>query len=148
MKAYTSTEEYIRGHPLAIQKKLRSIRRAIREEVPPETIEKISYRIPTFYLRQNLVHFAAFKDHISFFPTSSGVEKYKKELSKYKSSRGTIQIPLSEDLPMPLIKKIVRFRVKEILTKYKPKVCSRGHKYRGNGPCPLCWPNYRKRARK
>jgi len=113
MKSST-IDAYIRSFPQEIQKKLNTLRKAIQEEVPSETIEKISYQIPTFYFKQNLVHFAAFKDHISLFPTSSGILKFKKELSKYKISKGTIQIPLHEKLPIDLVKKIVRFRVEEI----------------------------------
>ena len=122
MKKYSSTNEYIENFPPEIQEKLNKIRRVIKETVPSQTQEKISYGIPTFYLNGNLVHFAAFKDHISFFPTSSGVAKFKKELSRYKISKGTIQFPLSEDLPIALIKKIVKFRVEEVLEKDTSKI--------------------------
>ncbi|MCL5113564.1 MAG: DUF1801 domain-containing protein [Patescibacteria group bacterium] len=117
MQKYSSTDEYINNFPLKVQDKLNKMRQAIKEEVPSETQEKIGYGIPTFYLKGNLVHFAAFKDHISFFPTSSGVAKFMNELSKYQISKGTIQFPLSEELPIALIKKIVKFRVKENLEK-------------------------------
>ena len=119
MKKYTSTDEYINNFPSETQKQLNKISQAIKEEIPSETQEKIGYGIPTFYLNGNLVHFAAFKDHISFFPTSSGVAKFINELSKYQISKGTIQFPLNEELPIMLIKKIVRFRVKENLGKKK-----------------------------
>ncbi len=122
MKKYSSTNEYIENFPPEIQEKLNKIRRVIKETVPSQTQEKISYGIPTFYLNGNLVHFAAFKDHISFFPTSSGVAKFKKELSRYKITKGTIQFPLSEDLPIALIKKIVKFRVEEVLEKDTSKI--------------------------
>ncbi len=126
MKKYSSVEEYIRSYPPDVRKKLQALRIAIKEVVPPQAIEKISYQIPTFYLNQNLVHFAAFKDHISFFPTSSGVAKFKEQLSRYKLSRGTIQISLNEELPISLIKKIVRFRVEEVLKRKEQKGLLKG----------------------
>lgn len=119
MNKQASMDEYIAVFPKDVQEKLILLRKTIKNEVPNEATEKISYGIPTFYFKENLVHFAAFKDHLSFFPTSSGVENFKKELSKYKLSKGTIQIPLSEELPLDLIKKIVKFRVNEVLSKSK-----------------------------
>lgn len=83
----------------------------------PEAEEKISYQIPTFYLNGNLIHFAGYKNHIGFYPTSSGIKAFKKELSKYKNSKGSVQFPLDEKLPLALIKKIVKYRVKENLNK-------------------------------
>jgi uncharacterized protein YdhG (YjbR/CyaY superfamily) len=84
-----SINEYIATFPEEVQKKLEDIRATIKNAAP-EAQEKISYQIPTFYLYGNLVHFAAFKNHISFFPTSSGVQAFKKELSQYETSKGTI----------------------------------------------------------
>lgn len=109
---YTTIDEYIAMFPEDVKEKLREIRGVVRETAP-EATEKISYRIPTFYQNGNLVHFAAFKGHISFFPTSSGVTAFKKELKPYKTARGTIQFSLNEPLPLAIIKKIVAFRVKE-----------------------------------
>jgi uncharacterized protein YdhG (YjbR/CyaY superfamily) len=84
----------------------------------PDTEEAIRYGIPTFRLEgKNLVHFAAFRDHLSFFPTASGVEKFRKELSSYQLSRGTIQIPLDVPVPFDLIERIARFRAEETRTK-------------------------------
>jgi len=105
----------------------------------PRARETISYGIPTYKLNGNLVHFGAFKDHVSFFPTSSGVNAFKKELSKYRVAKATIQFPLDKPLPLGLIKRIVTFRVKENEQKGL-RTCSRGHKYRGTGTCPVCWP--------
>lgn len=119
MKIYNSIDEYITNFPLSIQNKLNAIRKTIKAAVPKETTEKISYGIPTFYLNGNLVHFAAFKDHISFFPASSGVKKFKKELTNYKLSKGTIQFSLTDELPITLIKRIVKFRVLENLENVK-----------------------------
>ena len=111
MKAET-IDEYISMYPDNIQAILKKLRQIVREAAP-KAEETISYQIPTFKLNGNLVHFAAFKDHISFFPTSSGRIAFKKELSKYKGGRGTIQFPLDKPIPYALVKRIVKFRVKE-----------------------------------
>jgi uncharacterized protein YdhG (YjbR/CyaY superfamily) len=87
------------------------------KKAAPNAQEAISYGIPTYKLNGNLVHFGAFKDHISFFPTSSGTAAFKKEISKYKVSKGTIQFPLDKPVPFGLITKIVRFRVRENVKK-------------------------------
>ena len=113
-------DTYIAAFPSDIQTVLRQIRKTIREAAP-EATEKISYQIPTFYLKGNLVHFAAFKDHFAFFPTSSGVEKFKDELSGYKLSKGTIQFPLGKPIPYDLITKITKFRVEENLERAEIK---------------------------
>lgn len=107
-------DEYISTYPDNIQKILKKLRQTIRE-CAPDAEEAISYKIPTFKLNGNLVHFAAYKDHISFFPTSSPRDAFKKELSIYKGGRGTIQFPLDEQIPYDLVRKIVKFRVKENL---------------------------------
>ena len=107
-------DEYIATFPESIREILQKIRHAIRESAP-QAQEAISYRIPTFKLNGNLVHFAAFKDHIGFFPTSSGVEAFKEELSGYDTSKGTIRFPLDKPIPLDLIRKIVKSRVKENL---------------------------------
>jgi uncharacterized protein YdhG (YjbR/CyaY superfamily) len=109
-------DEYIAKFPEKIQEILQMMRQAISESAP-DAVEAISYQIPTFKLNGNLVHFAAFKDHISFFPTSSGVAAFKKELSKYRTSKGTIQFSLDKPIPFDLIRKIVMFRVNENLKK-------------------------------
>ena len=85
----------------------------------PGAQEKISYQMPTFYLNGNLVHFAAYAKHIGFYPTPSGIEKFKRELSEYKHAKGSVQFPQGEPLPVDLIEKIVRFRVEENLNKGK-----------------------------
>ncbi|MDA4121965.1 MAG: DUF1801 domain-containing protein [Thaumarchaeota archaeon] len=105
-------DEYIEGYPVHIQSILRKMRRTIRKAAP-EAEEGISYRIPTFRLHGYLVHFAAFKDHISFFPTSSGIRAFRKELSPYKVSPGTVQFPLEKPIPYDLVRRITLFRVKE-----------------------------------
>ena len=109
---YRTIDEYIEQFPSEIQEILTSIRNVIKESAP-EATEKISYQMPTFYLHGNLVHFAAFKKHIGFFPTPSGVEAFKDQLTSYKTSKGTIQFPLDQPIPFGLISEIVKFRVEE-----------------------------------
>jgi uncharacterized protein YdhG (YjbR/CyaY superfamily) len=114
-------DEYIAGFPTDIQKRLEEMRATIRKAAP-EAEEAISYAIPTFKLNGNLVHFAAFKNHIGFYPAPKGIEAFKKELSAYEGGKGTVQFPYDEPLPIALITKIVKFRVKDNLEKKsKPK---------------------------
>ena len=108
----TTIDEYISLHPEEIQRILRRLRAAIRAAAP-DAEERISYRMPAFWQNGNLVYFAAFQNHIGFFPTSSGIDHFKGELADYKTSRGTVQFPLDRPLPYELIKKIVKFRVDE-----------------------------------
>ena len=103
---------YIAQFPPDVQERLQALRAAIREAAP-DAAEKISYRMPTFYLHGNVVHFAAFKDHISLFPGSSGVEAFAHRLASYRTSKGTIQFPYGKPLPLGLVKDIVRYRVDE-----------------------------------
>ena len=105
-------DEYIAGFPTDVQDVLQKIRKTIHEAAP-EATEKISYQMPTFYLKGNLVHFAAFKEHIGFYPVPTGIEKFKQELSVYKQGKGSVQFPLDQPMPYDLITKIVKFRVKE-----------------------------------
>jgi uncharacterized protein YdhG (YjbR/CyaY superfamily) len=107
-------DEYIAGFPADVQDVLQKIRKTIHEAAP-EAQEKISYQMPTFFLKGNLVHFAAFKEHIGFYPVPTGIEKFKKELSIYKQGKGSVQFPLDQPMPYELITKIVKFRVKESL---------------------------------
>lgn len=109
---YTSIDEYIRSFPEDIQKLLSEIRAAIKAAAPDAT-EKLSYQIPTFYLNGNLVHFAAFKKHIGFYPTSSGISAFQDELKGFKSAKGSVQFPLDKPMPIDLIKRIVKYRVGE-----------------------------------
>jgi uncharacterized protein YdhG (YjbR/CyaY superfamily) len=111
-KGFQSIDDYIRSFPEHIRKKLNELRNVIKELVP-EAEERISYQIPAFYLNGNLVYFAGYSKHIGFYPTSSGINAFKGALSKYKHSKGAVQFPLEEPLPIELIKKIVRLRVEE-----------------------------------
>ncbi len=117
---FDSIDEYIATFPAEIQKILEEIRATIKAAAP-EAEEKISYQMPTFTLKGNLVHFAAFKKHIGFYPVPTGIEKFKKELSVYQGSKGSVQFPLDQPIPYNLIGKIVKFRVKENLTKAETK---------------------------
>lgn len=111
-------DEYIAGFPEDVQAILQKIRKTVKQ-LAPEAQEKISYQMPTFYLNGNLVHFAAFKHHIGFYPTPSGTAKFQKEIAKYKAAKGSIQFPLDQPIPYDLITRIVEFRVKENLAKGK-----------------------------
>src|SRR6266550_4251852 len=117
-KHFESIDEYIKTFPPDVQKTLEKMRRTIRKAAP-EAEEAISYQIPTFKLNGNLVHFAAFKNHISFFPTARGVETFKKELSQYLGSKGTVRFPLDKPIPHDLVRKVTMFRRKENLKKRK-----------------------------
>jgi uncharacterized protein YdhG (YjbR/CyaY superfamily) len=112
----TSIDEYISAFPEDIQEKLQNIRLTIREAAP-DAEETISYQMPAFRQNGILVYFAAFKNHISFFPTSSGIEKFKVDLAAYEGSKGTVKFPLDKPIPYDLIKRIVKFRVEENLRK-------------------------------
>ncbi len=118
MAEYTTIDEYIATFPQEIQIILNNIRNIIKELVP-EATEKISYQMPTFYLNGNLVHFAAFKKHIGFYPTPSGIEAFQEELSKYKGAKGSVQFPLDQPMPYELIRRIVLYRLEESRNKKK-----------------------------
>jgi uncharacterized protein YdhG (YjbR/CyaY superfamily) len=107
-------DEYIAGFPDDIQEILQEIRLTIRQAAP-EAKEAIKYRMPTLVLNGNLVHFAAFKNHIGFYPTPTGIEAFQDELSSYKGGRGSVQFPLDQPIPYDLIRRIVEFRVRESL---------------------------------
>lgn len=107
-----SVDAYIAGHSEEIAARLTQIRRIVREETA-EAQEKISYGMPTFTLNGNLVHYAAFKSHIGFYPTPSGIEGFAAELSNYPNAKGSVQFPHDRPLPDELIRRIVRFRIEE-----------------------------------
>ena len=112
----TPITDYILQFPADVQQKLNELRTA-RLEIVPNATEKIAYGIPTFYVSGNLVHFAAYKHHIGFYPASSGIDAFREELAPYKLSRGTVQFPLDKPLPMELIQRIVKYRLAENLAK-------------------------------
>jgi uncharacterized protein YdhG (YjbR/CyaY superfamily) len=113
-------DEYIAGFPEEVQEILEKIRTTIRKAAP-NAEETINYGIPTFTLKGNLVHFAGFKKHIGFYPTPTGIEQFKKELSVYEGAKGSVQFPLDKPIPYGLISKIVKFRVKENLERAAAK---------------------------
>ena len=112
MNDYSTIDEYIASFPPEIQNILSKIRDIVRE-LAPEATEKISYQMPTYYLKGNLVHFAAFQKHIGFYPTPSGIEAFQEELSKYKGAKGSVQFPLNQPIPYDLIRRIVLYRLEE-----------------------------------
>ena len=105
-------DAYIKSAPIHVQKRLNELRKAIQRAAPAAS-EKISYGIPTFYLHGNLVHFAAFKNHIGFYPGPSGIKAFEKEISGYQYAKGSVQFPLDAALPLSLVRDIVKFRVSE-----------------------------------
>jgi uncharacterized protein YdhG (YjbR/CyaY superfamily) len=118
--SYSTIDEYIANFPADIQAKLQQLRAVIKASAP-DAKEKISYQMPTFDLKGNLVHFAAHKNHIGFYPTPSAIEKFKNELSVYEGAKGSVQFPLDKPIPFDLISNIVAFRVKENLEKAASK---------------------------
>jgi len=117
---FTSIDEYIASFPADVQERLRQMRAAICEAAP-EAQEKISYQMPTFFLQGNLVHFAAFKNHIGFYPAPRGIEAFKDELAAYEGAKGSVQFPLDQPLPLDLVRRIVLFRVADQLQSAEAK---------------------------
>lgn len=117
---FHSIDEYIAMFPTDMRAKLEAVRATIHAAAP-DAEERISYQMPTFYLKGNLVHFAVLKNHIGFYPTPSGIEAYAEETSKYRTTKGAIQFPLDQPLPLELVSKIVTFRVDENLQKAAAK---------------------------
>ena len=123
MKRPTSSlpavDEYIRSFTPEVQARLAKVRATIRRQAP-QADERMSYGIPTYFLGENLVHFAAFARHIGLYPGPSGIAEFQDALSRYKSAKGSVQFPHDEPLPLALIADIVKFRVAECAPK-KPK---------------------------
>jgi uncharacterized protein YdhG (YjbR/CyaY superfamily) len=115
-KTPENIDEYIANFPKKVQTILQELRETIRVAAP-EAEEVISYQMPTFRLKGNLVHFAAYKNHIGFYPTPSGIENFKEELSAYEGAKGSVKFPINQPLPLDTITKIVKFRVQENLEK-------------------------------
>ena len=114
----TPITDYILGFPPETQEKLNQMRDAILE-ILPEATEKIAYGIPTFFLKGNVVHFAGYKSHIGFYHGADGIEAFMSELSAYKLSKGTVQFPLDQPLPLELVRRITTYRKEQNLAKKK-----------------------------
>lgn len=113
---FQSIDEYMATLPEATRALLEQVRATIRAAAP-DAVEKISYQMPTFDLKGNLVHFAAYEHHIGLYPTPNGIEAFKDDLALYQSGKGSVQFPLNEPLPLDLITRIVKYRVEENLKK-------------------------------
>lgn len=118
--ACKSIDEYILQFSPPVQETLKTLRRVIKEAAP-DAEEKISYQMPAFVFNGILVYFAAFRNHIGFYPTASGIEAFKGELSEYKTGKGSVQFPIDRPLPYNLISDIVKFRVTENIRQAKNK---------------------------
>ena len=112
----TPITDYILQYPPEVQEKLNQMRDTILE-ILPEATEKIAYGIPTFYLNGNMVHFAAYQNHIGFYPGADGIAAFAAELSHFKLSKGTVQFPLDQPLPLELVRRITTYRKEQNLAK-------------------------------
>lgn len=115
-KKFGTVDEYIAGFPPKVKARLRSIRKAIKEAAPGAE-EKISYNMPALKLHGVLAYYAAYKEHIGFYPMASTIDAFRKQLDGYELSKGTVRLPLDKPLPLELIGAMVRFRVRENLLK-------------------------------
>jgi len=123
--AYKTIDEYIEHAPDDVRSILEKMRQTIRKVVPDAT-EAMGYGIPTFDLNgKHLVHFAAFKKHIGFYPTPGAIMAFKEDLADYKTAEGTIQFPLDQPIPYALVRKITAYRVKEVKAQAKTKATPR-----------------------
>lgn len=118
---FNTIDEYIINFSPEVQEILKMLRKVIKDSAPG-AVEKISYQMPTFALYGNLVHFAAYKNHIGFYPAPSGIDKFKEELAEYKGAKGSVQFPIEKPLPYELISRIVKFRVAENAKKAEDKL--------------------------
>lgn len=115
-----TVEEYLKKQSPAVRKRLKEIVVIVRS-IAPDATAKISYRMPAFFLNGFIVYFAAFKNHIGFYPGASGIDTFRDEIVGFKSAKGSIQFPHDRPLPAALIRKIVKFRVRENILKAKKK---------------------------
>jgi len=117
-QSFKNVDEYIATFPEDVQVVLQQLRQTIRDAVP-DAVEAISYQMPTFKLNGNLIHFAAFKQHIGVYPSGSELGALKDEVARYRTSKGTLQFPLSEPIPYELIGRVARARAAELAAKKK-----------------------------
>lgn len=120
MKKVKNVDEYIAGFPTETQAHLIKLRAVIRKAAP-KAQEIISYSMPAYMLEGRLLYFAAFAKHIGFYPLASGIREFQEQIAKYKFAKGSVQFPLDKPLPVTLITKIVKFRVKENVLKANQK---------------------------
>jgi uncharacterized protein YdhG (YjbR/CyaY superfamily) len=136
-----NTDQYIAMFPAETQKLLTQIRKIIAKAAP-KAIETFKYAMPTFDYFGNLVHFAAYKNHLGFYPAPSGLKAFQEEINAYPNSKGAVQFPLNKALPVDLITKIVKFRYIENETKANlkrvKKTCINGHVFYKSSDCPVC----------
>lgn len=130
--AIATIDDYIRQFPPAVRAKLQQIRAAIRAAAPAAE-ERISYRMPTFRQDGNLVHFAAFKNHIGFFPAGEVMEDALPETARYRTSKGTLHFPLDRPIPTTLIRKIVLYRIEENRSRRQKRRAAPAHPERARG---------------
>ena len=119
-KSPKDMDEYIAGYPRDVQKLLQQVRRTIKKAAPG-AVEAIKYQIPTFTLNGNLISFAAYKNHIGIYPAPRGVPEFAAELSDYAGEKSTLRLPLDQPIPVDLISRIVKFRVKNLLQRAQAK---------------------------
>jgi uncharacterized protein YdhG (YjbR/CyaY superfamily) len=124
MRPAASVSEYIARYPRPVQARLRRMRATIKKAAPGAT-ERISYGIPTYARHRSLVHFGAFEHHISFFPTSSGIRAFRRELASYAGAKGTVRFPHDGPIPYGLLARITRFRAREDAEVAAPKKAKR-----------------------
>jgi len=126
-KQFRTIDEYIKIFPQDVQSILERMRQTIRKAAP-EAVEAISYQMPAFKLNgKSLVYFAGYKNHVGFYPVPSGIKAFKKELSQYKTGKGSVQFPIDKPVPHDLVKKIVIFRVKENMKKKNRRLLIKQH---------------------
>jgi uncharacterized protein YdhG (YjbR/CyaY superfamily) len=118
--AITTIDAYIAGFPQDVQEVLQKIRREIKKAAP-KAEETIKYQIPTFTMNGNLIHFAAYQNHIGVYPAPRGNEQFKEELAAYEGGKGTLRFPLDKPIPFDLIRRIAKFRVEETSKKVEAK---------------------------
>jgi uncharacterized protein YdhG (YjbR/CyaY superfamily) len=118
---YKSIDHYISHFPPEVQEILQTLREVIRDTAP-DAKEKISYQMPTFELHGNLVHFAAYKNHIGFYPGANGIHEFQTELAGYKGAKGSVQFPIDKPLPYELIRRIVQFRIDDNRSRAEAKI--------------------------
>lgn len=139
--AQNEIDEYINQFPENVQKQLQKLRKIIKQTVP-NAVETISYKIPTYKVRECLVYFAGYKNHIGFYPTGSGIAAFEHEFSSFKYSKGAVQFPIDEELPVELIIKIVKYREATAITKHENKkvlkTCKKGHQFYKSSDCKSC----------